>query len=132
MCDSHVCIKLSEIDHAIPFLSALDYYLLRAGLRLVFSSSRSTPTAKPARISHRHHLCWFLQNSQPQSEPWTSPPLRWGKEVRRWLLLSRRYNVNSNSKFKNALFEMRLTFRLEVSVPDLFFNSVFYFNSIER
>lgn len=52
----------------------------------------------------------FLQNTQAQSELWASSPIRRGKEVRLWFLLSWGYNVNSKPKFEMPLFEIMLMF----------------------
>lgn len=87
-----------------PLLSALGYYLLRAGPRLghiMFSGSRSTPTARPAQISHRHHLCcklFFTKHPSTSLNCGFPPPLRRGEEARLWFLLSPRFNVKSKTE----------------------------------
>lgn len=110
-----VCIKLSEIDHVIPFV--LHWTITCSGLDWDWCTPCSQAVVPAQQLGQHWSVTGttcaascFLQNTQAQSELWASSPIRRGEEARLWFLLSWGYNVNSKPKFEMPLFEIMLTF----------------------
>lgn len=132
---AHVFSENTDKLEAVTFTHGHVSEVKQASRAAAAGCVTATPTARPAQISHRHHLCCKLFHKTPkhQSELWISSSLRRGEEARLWFLLSPRFNVKSKTEIH--LFKLcwhledwsnTNCFELRLVVPDIL-DSVFYF-----